>query len=139
VRQILVDANVLASFLNDRNRAQQKQADELLQRAVGGEHVVVLHSITIVELVFVMTQLYEREPAEVAQAVTDLLALPGVAIASDVSWSLVLERWPQDIPSFGDAILATAAIQGRYDAVATFDIRLRRKLRKQGTPSYWSA
>jgi hypothetical protein len=37
-----------------------------------------------------------------------------------------------------DAVLASVALQGRYDAVAIFDDKLRKKLKKQSTASYWS-
>ena len=137
MREILVDANVLASFLTDRNEVQREKGDALFRAAADGEHVVVLHTVTIVELVHVLTQLYGEDPAEVAGDVADLLALPGVVVTAELSWSLVLERWPDVIPSFGDAILAAVASQRRYDGVATFDVKLRRKLKAQGTASYW--
>ena len=139
MRQILVDANVLVSFLGERNESQQQKAAALFRAAAEGELALVLHTITIVEMVFVLTQVYADPPADVAGDLSDLLGLPGVVVASEVAWSLVLERWPETIPSFGDAILTSAAIQGRYDAVATFDVKFRRKLRKQGIASYWSA
>jgi predicted nucleic acid-binding protein len=137
VKQVLVDTNVLVSFLKDRHESQRAQVRALLEAAVAGEHLAVLHTVVLVELVFVLTELYEQAPADVAEAVADLLALPGVIIAAEVAWSEVLSRWPSEIASLGDAILATVARQGRYDSVATFDLKLRRKLAKQGTPSYW--
>lgn len=139
MRQVLVDSNVLVSFLTERNEEQQQKADALFRAAAEGKHVLVLHTVTIVEMVFVLLRLHDEPPAAVADDLRDLLGLPGVKAAAEVAWSLVLERWPKTIPSFGDAILATTAIQGRYDAVATFDGDLRRKLGKQGTQSYWAA
>ncbi len=137
MRQVLVDANVLVSYFTDRNESQQRKAEALFRGAGQREHAVVLHTVTLVEMVFVLTQIYDEVPAEVARDLSDLLALPGVLIACEVAWSVVLERWPGDLPSFGDAILATVASEGRYDAVATFDLKLRRKLVRQGTASYW--
>ena len=64
--------------------------------------------------------------------------MPGVIPADEVSWPLVLERWPQVIRSLGDAMLAAVASEGKYDAVATFDSGLRKELKKQGSTSYWS-
>jgi predicted nucleic acid-binding protein len=138
VREILVDANVLVSFLTDRDEEQRRKASALFQGAAEREHILVLHTISIVEMVYVLTEFYKQEASEVAEAVEDLLAMPGVLPAEEVSWSLILERWPKVIDSLGDAIVAAAAIQGRYDAVATFDNTLRKKLRRQGSVSYWS-
>jgi len=137
VKEILVDANVLVSFLTDRDENQRKKASALFQGALEREHTLVLHTISIVEMVYVLTQLYKQEPSQVAGAVEDLLAMPGVLAADEVSWPLVLERWPQTLHSLGDAIVAAAASQGQYDAVATFDIPLRKKLAMQGSVSYW--
>jgi predicted nucleic acid-binding protein len=137
VSRILVDTNVLVSFLKDRQESQRTQAKALLEAAVAGDHVIVLHTVVLVELAFVLTHLYAQDPADVSHAMADLLAMPGVIVATEVAWGEVLTRWPSEVPSFADAILAAVASAGRYEAVATFDVKLRRKLAKQGTPSYW--
>ena len=138
MKRILVDANVLVSFLTNRNEDQRKRASALFKGAVAREHLLALHSMSIVEMVYVLTQLYDEEPGEVARDVAELLAMPGVIPVEEVSWTRVLERWPEVISSLGDAILAAVASEGRYDAVATFDGPLRKKLAKQGSASYWS-
>jgi predicted nucleic acid-binding protein len=137
MKEILVDTNVLVSFLTDRNKAQQEQAAALFHGAADREHTLVLHSITLVEMVHVFLQIYKSDPLEVAHALGSLLEMPGVVTVEDVTWSQVLERWPRVIPGFGDAIVATVAHQGRHDAVATFDAGLKKKLVQQGTVLYW--
>ncbi|HYL05242.1 MAG TPA: PIN domain-containing protein [Thermoanaerobaculia bacterium] len=138
MKQVLVDANVLISFLTDRNESQQEKAAALLRGAAHQEHTLALHSITIVETVHVLVQLYKADPFAVSSAVSKLLAAPGVVTVAAVPWRLVLELWPRVIPSFGDAIVAAVASEGRHDAVATFDLDLRKKLSNQGCVSYWS-
>ncbi len=138
MKEILVDANVLVSFLTDRDEGQRRKAAALFRGAAEREHTLVLHTISIVEMAYVLTQLYKQKPSLVAEAVADLLAMPGVLAADELSWPMVLERWPQTIPSLGDAIVAAAASQGQYDAVATFDNTLRKKLARQGSTSYWT-
>lgn len=138
MKQILVDANVLVSFLTDRNESQRMKASALIHGAAEQQHVLVLHTISIVEMAYVLIHLYKQRPEQVAETVADLLAMPGVLAADEVAWPLVLERWPRTIRSLGDAILAAVADQGRYDAVATFDTALRKRLSRQGSAPYWS-
>ena len=139
MKQILVDANVLVSFLTDRNTRQREKAAALLRGAAEREHMVVLHSMSIVEMIYVLTQLYHEDPLDVAQDVSDLLAMPGVISTDEMAWSLVLERWPRTIPSLGDAILAAVASRGQFDAVATFDRHLAKQLVRQGSALHWPA
>ncbi|HSS49407.1 MAG TPA: PIN domain-containing protein [Thermoanaerobaculia bacterium] len=138
MKEVLVDTNVLVSFLTDRNKDQQEKAAALLLAAREREHSFVIHSISITEAIYVLRNLYKIELQQIAASIRQFLALPGVVSISDLSWSLVFERWPDVIPNLGDAILAAVAAQEHCDAVATFDGNLRKKLAKQGSPSYWS-
>ncbi|MEA2238366.1 MAG: hypothetical protein QOC81_3090 [Thermoanaerobaculia bacterium] len=139
MKQILVDSNVLISFLTDRNARQSEKAGALLREAAAQEHRLVLHSMSIVEMVYVLTQLYHEDPKSVAEDVSDLLAMPSVISMDEVVWSAVLDRWPRAIAALGDAILAAAADDGHIDAVATFDRDLAKKLARQGSALFWPA
>lgn len=73
MRQILLDTNVLVSYLTDRDPEQQKKAEALFEQAAAG---------TL-------------------------------------------------------ALIATATACGHFDAVATFDVPLSRRLRRHGFKVYW--
>jgi predicted nucleic acid-binding protein len=135
--QVLVDTNVLVSFLSERNAVQQQQADQLFAAAESGEAVMILHQVVITELVFVLLNIYGLAAVDVAATVDDLLALPGVSAIDEVAWPMVLDLWPERTSGLADAILVAVAQAGRYQVVATFDLKLRRFLKQQGLRSYW--
>lgn len=139
MREILVDTNVLISFFTDRNQEQQEQAATLFRAAACRDLTLAVHAISLSEMVYVLRNLYKVDPPKIAHMIRLLLAMPGVVSIGEVVWSLVLERWPEPISSLGDAILAAAAVDGGYDAVATFDAPFGKKLAKQGSALYWSA
>lgn len=132
MKRVLIDTNVLVSFLTDRDLVQQEKAAKLLARAAARELEVVLHLVAATETVYVLQNLYGVPPEQAAAALKSLLALPGLVAVCDLDWSRLLDLWPGRIPAFADAALAAAARANRCDAVATFDVGLARRLRREG-------
>jgi predicted nucleic acid-binding protein len=137
--RVLLDTNVVVSFLIERDGAQQERAAELLDRAGDGGVEAVLHQFVLAELVYVLTKTYATPKATVAESVRDLLSLPGVVIRDQMPWPLVLELWPVEIGDFTDACLLAIAESGRVDRVATFDRRLIRRLRARELAPLWDS
>jgi predicted nucleic acid-binding protein len=138
VNEILVDANVLISFVTDRDLKQQEQADNLFKAAADQRHRLILHTISISEMVYVLINIYAFPRWSAAAALGKLLSMPGVVPEGVVFWNEVLALWPESISNLGDAVVASVAAQGSYEAVATFDRPLRKKLAKLGARSYWT-
>lgn len=128
---IVVDTNVLVSYLVDREPDQQRRAERLIRRAADGEIEAVLPQIVTTELVFVLANLYRQPAVEVAGILRDLLSLPGIVTVDELDWQTVLALWPERIPSFADAVVAAVARQQRL-AVASFDRALLKSLRREG-------
>ena len=139
MRRVVVDTNVLISFLTDRNAEQQAQAVELFEAAAEGEIELILHQMVISEMVYVLGNLYQVEVAEIAEMIDDLLCSPGVKPVDEVVWSRVLELWPDAFKDFADAVLAAVTLEERHDAVATFDHAFVRQLRRAGLKSWPTA
>ncbi len=137
MKQILLDTNVLISFLTDRNLEQQEQAAELFNSALLGESQLILHQIVVVEMVYVLKNLYKTESAQAAQILSDLIAMPGVKPVDKVSWTEVLAWWPARVRDFADGVLAAVAQLGGCDTVATFDQEFVRCLNRNGIATSW--
>ncbi len=137
MRRILVDTNVLVSFLTDRNRRQQERAAALLESAAGGNLELLVHHFVVFELAYVLLNLYGKRPADVRQILEALTLLPGVSLIDELSWSEVLRIWPEAFPDLADAALAAASRDVRADGIATFDKKFIRQLKRVGLQSVW--
>ena len=134
---ILLDTNVLISFLTDRNKRQQESASVLFEIAARSEADLMVHQMVLSEMVYVLMNLYEMDSVTVASIVGELLSMPGIQPVEELSWSKVLGLWPERIPDFADACLATVAKQGHLASIATFDRQFVKRLRKERILSYW--
>ena len=135
--KVIVDTNVLLSFLTDRDERQQGLAAEMLESAARGEHELILHQLVLTEMIYVLQNLYDLDSSSVAIILRDLLAMPGVQTLEELDWGLVLELWPQQIRDFADAGLAAVLRSRGYDSLATFDLGFSRAIRKQGLSLFW--
>ncbi len=130
--KIVLDTNILISFLTDRDLAQQAEANEIISSAASGEHRILLPQHVLTEMVFVLQNLYEVPAATCAEYLERLLAMPGVEPEHELSWTDVLDLWPKTLADFGDAIVIAACLRARSDALATFDNKLRKRARQRG-------
>lgn len=137
MRRVGVDANVVISFITDRDLKQQARAAELFGAATADECLVVLHQAVITEVVYVLCNQYEEKPHVVCAVMRDLSALPGVVTADEIEWETVWSSWPGRFQDFGDACLTAAARADTFDVLATFDVAFAKKARRQGVAMYW--
>jgi predicted nucleic acid-binding protein len=137
VSRVLVDTNVIVSYLLERSAEQQRRAAELIEAAEDPDRRLLLHQLVLAESAFVLLRIYEQPAAQVSAMLAKLLAVPGSEPVAELGWPRVLELWPTTVPDFQDAVLISAAETLRPDSVATFDQSFNRKLRSLGVPTFW--
>lgn len=103
MQRVVIDANVLLSFIVDRNDRQRDAAKALLGKAEDGDLVAILPQFVIFEIAYGLQSAYELRDEQLATLIRDLVALPGVQITDDCPWRRVLELWPRPLSSLADA------------------------------------
>ena len=135
VPQILIDANVFVSFLVDRNEKQRAAARSLLESAADGVLTGIVTQFAVFEVSYVLQSSYGTPAAEVVTLVRDMVALPGLIVTNDCPWKKVFEFWPERLPGLADAATVAVAIANGYDAVATFDQKMVKRMKALGVDS----
>lgn len=137
MRSVVVDANVVVSFFVDRHPKQRDAADALLHQAEEGQIAAIIPQFVIFEVTYVLQSQYGYTGERLASLIRDVIAFPGVKTVDDCPWKRVLEVWPDSVDGLADAAIIAIAATNRYDAVATFDQKLARRLKDFGVASYW--
>ncbi len=132
MKRIVIDTNVVISFLTDRNLEQQKTAAVLFEDTASARHEIVLHQAVITEVVYVLRNLYKQTPAMVAATIRDLIGMPGISVVDEMPWARVFDIWPGQIETYADATLAAVALSRGYEYIATFDRSFRNRLKRLG-------
>lgn len=134
---VVIDANVLVSFFVERNEAQRAAAKALLLEAVDGRITAIIPQFVIFEISYLFQTMYGATGERLATLIRDVITLPGAQVIDDCPWKQVLEVWPDPLPSLADAAILAVAVTNRYDAVATFDRKLARRVKNAGIRTYW--
>ena len=134
MKKIIIDTNCLISFVSDRNPGQQEKVASLFNKARRLKKIIVCHHHVVSEFVYVLTSVYSLKKENVQQMVTDLIAMPGVTFTSDVDMKTILSLWPENIPDYGDAVLAAYCKQVKGSQIATFDKKFKSALTGVGLP-----
>lgn len=137
MQRVVVDTNVLLSFITGRIEKQRDTAKALLLRAAEGELSAIVPQFVVLETVYVLQSTYRIPGNELAPIVRDLIALPGVLFVDECPWKRVLNLWPSPFPSIAYAAIVAIAAKNRYDAVATFDQKLAKRLNDFSVAAYW--
>ena len=130
MRKFIIDTNALISFVTDRNPAQQDKIAKLLDHAVQQRVRVLCPQNVLTEFIYVMDRVYSIRKAEIKDIVEDFIKLPGIEIVHAFNLKTLLTFWPEKVPDYGDAIIATLCKDTNGTSVVTFDRKFRIKLKK---------
>lgn len=137
MRSVVIDANVLVSFFVDRHEKHRAAAKALLLEAVDGDITAIIPQFVVFEISCVFQTMYGATGERLATLIRDVITLPGARVIDDCPWKRVLDVWPDPLPSLADAAILAIAVTNRYDAVATFDKKLARRVKDAGVETYW--
>lgn len=129
MKKYIIDANALISFVTDRNPDQQEKVAALFEQAAQLKVFLYCHQHVLTEFIFVMDKVYAIPKKEIAQMVSDLIEMPGVEVISDIDFRTVLSWWPQSVPDFGDAVIASACKAVKGSMIVTFDRKFLENLK----------
>ena len=132
MKKLIIDTNALISFVTDRNPAQQDKIASLFDSAARLKVRVLCPQNVLTEFVHVMDAVYGINKTEIRDIIRDFIKLPGIEFVDHLDLKTLFELWPEKIPDYGDAIIALLCRENKGASVATFDRKLRAKLKKLG-------
>ncbi len=118
-----VDTNVLVRIITNDDRAQAARAVAFLS----AEDSVLVAKTVMLELEWVLRAAYGLARTEISAALDRLLSLHNVEVEDEPAVARALE-WYRDGLDHADALHVASAGLGRR--FATFDLRLRRRIRR---------
>jgi len=130
VKKCIIDTNALISFVTDRNPVQQDKIARLLDDAVQLKLRVLCLQNVLTEFIYVMDSVYGIPKTEIRDIVNDFIKLPGIEIVHRINLKTLFAFWPERVPDYGDAIIATLCKDTTGSSVATFDRKFRIILKK---------
>lgn len=132
MKKIIIDTNGLVSFVTDRDIEQQKKIARLLQDASKLKITIQCHHHVISEFVYVLSSVYGCRDNDIHRMISDFIAMPGIEIATSVDMPTLLNFWPDRIPDYGDAVIASQCKNNKGSAIATFDKKFRKSIQNLG-------
>jgi len=130
MKTYVIDTNALISFVTDRNLAQQKKIADLFDGAVRLKNTILCPQNALTEFVYVLDKVYATPKQQIRSMIKDFLKLPGIKVLNEVDFESVLDFWPDMLPDFGDAIVASVCRSNKGAIAATFDRKLINVLKK---------
>lgn len=130
MKTYVIDTKALISFVTNRNMGQQHKIAGLLDEAARLKSTIICPHNALTEFVYVLDKVYDTAKSKIRLMIKDFIALPGVKVENHVDIEIVLDFWPNQLPDFGDAIVASVCQSNKGAVVATFDRKLINALKR---------
>ena len=139
MKKVIIDTNILISFLTDRNLSQQDIAAKLFNDAVALKKEILCQQEVLSELVYVLNSVYKVSKEDIHDLLAEFTKLPGVEITSSLNFDVVLQLWPEHISDYGDAVIAALCRKTKKSSIATFDQKFIKELEHIGLRVHYSS
>jgi predicted nucleic-acid-binding protein len=129
----ILDTNALISFITDRDKLQQSKIAKYFEEAALINCELIIIDAVINEFVYVLEQVYQVKPADIAEMIKALIKTPGIKLTGSFNIESLLNLWPIKIYDYGDAVLGEFAKTSNLPII-TFDKKLIKQLIKEKIP-----
>ena len=130
MKKIIIDTNALIYFVTDREPEKQAKIAKVFNDASQLKLRVLCPQNVLTEFIYVMDKVYHIENTEIKKMVKDFIVLPGIEIVHEINMKLLLSFWPEHFADYGDAIVAAVCKETKGSSIASFDRKLRIKLKR---------
>ena len=136
MKKVVIDTNALISFITDRNPAQQENIAAVFENAARLKVAILCPQNVLTEFVYVLEKIYRHPKPQIREMIADFIALPGLRLIHEFDIESLLKLWPDQIPDFGDAIVAVVCKAEKDATIATFDKRFAKSLHAAGLSTF---
>jgi predicted nucleic-acid-binding protein len=136
MKKVVIDTNILISFVTDRDPNQQKMVSGLFDNVSQQKYLILCPQNVLTEFVFVMDKVYNAPSEKINEILMDFISMPGIEIVHNLDLVQLFSYWPEHFYDFGDAIVAAVCKGIKGASVATFDRKFKNALEKTNLEIY---
>jgi predicted nucleic-acid-binding protein len=116
-----LDTNVVVRYLVQDDPGQSAAATRLMERVLSAELPGFITSITLCEIVWVLTECYDADRVRIGSVIEGLLASRQLVVEeSEIVWN-ALHDWRKTSADFSDALIGRKVIARGGEKIVTFD------------------
>jgi len=131
----IIDTNALISFITDRNPSQQELVAKIFKETAKLRAMVLCPQNVLTEFVYVMDKIYKIDKITIQTIIKEFVSMPGIEVIHDINLNILLFYWPERIPDFGDAVVASVCKANKGTIIATFDKKFIISLKNSNLPT----